>query len=88
MVTVWKYGVDITDVFVRKIPQAAKILDVQVQAGNVCMWVMVDTDMPEEERTFRVVGTGHPIEITARLDYIGTFQLHSGSFIGHLYENR
>ena len=89
MKTIWKYTILISDVFSLELPQGAKILTVQEQYGKPQIWVLVNSDNPLETRIFRLVGTGHPIEIEdSKLEYIGTFQVAGGSFIGHLFEIR
>ena len=89
MKTIWKYTIPVLDIFSLELPQGAKILTVQEQHGNPQIWVLVNSDKTLETRIFRLVGTGHPIEIEdSKLEYIGTVQVVGGSFIGHLFEIR
>lgn len=67
-------------------PVGAKILTVQVQNGIPCMWAMVDPDASTEEVTIRVHGTGHPICDSAKLEYIGTFQIYGGGLVFHVFK--
>jgi len=85
---VFKYPVFLTDRFAVDMPEAATILDVQVQQGQAVMWALVDPDAPNSRRLFRLAGTGHPIDADERwcLAYIGTFQLAEGSLVFHLFE--
>ena len=60
-----------------------------MQRETPCLWALVNPDAPMETRTFRVVGTGHDIPPDGA-DYlwyhVGTFQMHGGYFVGHLFE--
>jgi len=77
------------DYFSLKLPKGAKILTVQVQRDKPQLWALVNPKSPAETRNFRLVGTGHLIkESEENLNYIGTFQLFNGDFIGHLFEIR
>ena len=84
---VFKYTVPVEDYFSLEMPGGAKVLTVQNQHGEPQLWALVNPDNPTETRNFRLVGTGHPIsENPDMLDYIGTFQLADGAFIGHVFE--
>lgn len=86
---IFKYTIPVEGIFPLELPQGAKILTVQEQRGKPQIWVLVDPDSSAEIREFRMVGTGHPIdEDKETLEYIGTFKLFGGNFIGHLFEIR
>ena len=87
---VWKYPVPLTDEFVIDMPEAAQILDVQVQQDKPVLWALVRPDAPEAERRFRLVGTGHPVSGDDRYQLIplGTIQLAGGALVFHLFEYR
>lgn len=86
MKTIWKYKLNVNDYNAVIIPKGAIPLSVQVQDEVVCLWCLINPDEKEnEERLFRMVGTGHLIE-DKKLNYIGTFQLYNGGFVGHLFE--
>lgn len=85
---IWKYRVDIGN-FTLDIPRDARILTVQTQREQPCIWVLVDTSAKiKETRFFSLYGTGHPVisEKDEKLEYIGTFQLADGSLVFHLFE--
>lgn len=63
-----------------------KVLTVQDQFGIPCIWTFGEADSMIEERHFLLVGTGAKFEIEEELNYIGTFQLQGGAYIGHLFE--
>lgn len=86
MKTIYKYAIDVTDEQIVKLPANARILTVQVQGGTPCIWALVDTnEVLIEDVTIRVHGTGHPIDDSDNLDYIGTFQMHGGSLVFHVF---
>lgn len=86
MKSVCKYPVPVTDLFHLDIPVGAEILMVQVQHGGPKIWALVDLSRPVERRFFRLAGTGHDIDDSVSLTYIGTFQLNNGNFVGHVFE--
>lgn len=86
MKTIWKYELDATKAeqsFAMK--QGTQILDVQVQDGIPCMWALVDPMSRTEYRTFHLYSTGAPTKDEPG-QYIGTFQLHGGSLVSHVFE--
>jgi hypothetical protein len=83
MRTIWKWT--LTTECTLDMPQGAKILTVQEQHGEPQLWALVDSNAPQERRTFRVYGTGHCCA-TDPGDYIGTFQLHGGGLVFHVFE--
>jgi len=86
MKTIWKFPVSMTDSIGIEMPVGARVLTVQVQHGQPYIWVEVDPEAQKEHRSFRLFGTGHPIEEGFVLDYVGTFQMHDGGLVFHLYE--
>lgn len=85
MNTIWKYPVPINDYFELEMPQGAEILTVQMQYNEPQLWALVDKMAPRETRSFRLAGTGHPID-DPRLDYIGTVQMMEGQLVWHIFE--
>jgi hypothetical protein len=86
MRTIYKYPVEVRDTFTLSLPKGAEILTVQEQRGSVFMWALVDRDAESEERSFRLAGTGHPIEDGLDLRHVGTFQMHGGVLVFHVFE--
>ena len=84
---IFKYPVELTDSFTIMLPAGAEVLAVQAQNDSPFIWALVVDLARLEPRHFRLCGTGHVIgDGTTR--YIGTFQLHDGAFVGHLFEVR
>lgn len=98
MHAIHKYQVAVEDEQRVRMPKGARILDVQAQGPFPCIWAIVDTEAELEERRFAVRGTGHELDdelATATIGtsggngharYIGTFQLHGGNLVFHLFE--
>lgn len=97
--SVFKYPVLLTDIFSLDLPEGAKVLSVDVQRGEPQLWALCDATMSAgmvtpssidgkmSRRRFRVAGTGHPIHTPAdKLEFIGTFMLHGGELVFHLFE--
>lgn len=82
---VWKYHVPFPcDYFALTMPRGAQPLDVQIQGDNFCMWALVDPKEPQEDREFRLCGTGHPIAETL-CRHIATIQ-DGRDFVWHIFD--
>ena len=84
--TVWKYEIPEADTFQLELPFDAKILSVNVQGGNPCIWAEVNPGDALVQRSFRTCGTGHDIPADEKREFIGTFLLHQGALVFHLFE--
>ena len=98
--TVFKYPITNRDVQQIDLPEGAEVLHVNLQNGLPYIWVLHDAtllgdqvvagrpdmkDAVTERRTFRLAGTGHPIDGTIK-KYIGTFMMHGGALVFHFFE--
>jgi len=87
MLTVFKYPAVMNDEFSIRMPYDSKILKAENQHGQLCLWVLVNTECQEENRTFLLTGTGHAISYEmSEIDFISTFQMRGGSFVFHVFE--
>ena len=84
MKTIHKYQFAVNDVVELEMPVGAQILSLQVQNGVPCIWAKVETAAKSKYRRFRVYGTGHPISEDG--NFIGTFQMHGGTLVFHMFE--
>lgn len=82
--TIWKYELSVLCKNELMIPQGGKILSLQMQCEEPCIWVQVDPDATLELRVFRIVGTGQKWSVPVRDTYIGTVQ--QGVFVWHCFE--
>lgn len=85
MQTIYKYPVNASSIFTLEMPENAKILCVQTQNNQPCIWALVNTELPNTKRIFEVYATGEKCNIEHQI-YIGTFQLNNGSLVFHLFE--
>jgi hypothetical protein len=86
MRTIWKYPLHLDDMQRVRFRKDAKILSVQIQGEDLCLWVMVDSDAKEEWRTIAIFGTGHEIPKDLNLLHIGTVQHYDGKLVWHVFE--
>lgn len=82
---IWKYTLAATDIQTVQMPVGVKMLDVQVQGEDVCLWVLVDQNNPLEERKIAIYGTGNPMPQEPG-KYIATFQLYEGRLVFHAFD--
>lgn len=68
-----------------QMPQGAKVLSVGMQGLKLCIWAIVDTDVPNEGRLFSVYGTGFKIS-PQNLQFVGTTFM--GNYVWHLFEGK
>lgn len=89
MKTIWKFVVPVTDeAFSIFMPEGARIVHVgsnwDSSVGVVCFWAEARLDTANEERHFRVFGTGH--KMPDNVGYVGSVILANGGLVWHLYE--
>ena len=85
MKTIWKYQLDVDDEQSLEIPKGAQLLKIEAQHDVPCLWALVESQ--EETETIRLLtfGTGHNASGTSELTYLGSYQLRSGNFVGHVF---
>ena len=83
---IWKFPLETEDEQIINVPVGAEFLSVQIQHGQPCIWAKVN---PQENVIVRakvaIVGTGHPAKHTDGMMFLGTYQLHDGNFVGHVF---
>ena len=86
--TIWKYEFETKGLVNIEMPIGAEILTVQTQQEKPCMWALVDPEAKKKQRCFEVIGTGLPIYggSDIKRTHIGTYQLHGGSLVFHVFE--
>lgn len=85
MHTIWKFEIEVIDAQIIEMPQGAIILCVQTQEGRPVLWARVNPDNPKVGRKIITHGTGHLVQETTG-DHIGTYQLHDGALVFHVFE--
>jgi len=92
MRTIYKYTIDPmkdSGPLTVRLPGDSMTLTVQEQNELLAIWVELDPDALARgtclfERTWTVVGTGHPFENIG--SYVGTVQFFEGRLVLHVYE--
>ena len=85
MMRIWKFPLKVEDEQELDMPSLACVLCVQVQNEIPCLWALVDDKRPTVRRIVHILGTGHVATGAESSHYVGTFQLLSGSFVGHVF---
>lgn len=83
-----KYDVSVlSGSFDHVMPEGARVLCVQSQGNEPKIWVLVDESRHQEEkRVFQTFLTGQTFNLPTLYEYLGTFQLNGGNFVGHVFE--
>jgi len=83
MNVIWKYKLNwASDTLIEMSPNA-DILAVQMQDGEITMWVQLNTDESTTHRKFKILPTGYEFEPFAG-KHLGTVQ--DRGFVWHAYE--
>lgn len=84
MRVIHKYNFPVQDYVTLYIPYGAKILCVDEQYGDPCIWALVENNNLLEEVKLRIYGTGHMVEQAG--EYLGTVQLNGGALVFHIFK--
>lgn len=85
MSTIWKYSLA-PGRTVHDMPADAKVLTVQMQGDEVCLWALVEPHLPMRRRFFDVYGTGHGMPADPG-DYVATIQMEGGALVWHVFDS-
>jgi len=81
---IFKYEFEIQDNIKIEMPVDAKILTVDMQGLKPCVWALVEDSAPKEIRFFKLFHTNDHAPVSSAA-YIGTFQMHWGALVFHLF---
>jgi hypothetical protein len=86
---IFKFGLDVNDWQAIEMPVGAILLDVQAQGGVPQLWAIVDPSpyAKRENRLFRTIGTGDAFDYDPAMIYRGSYQMHGGALVFHLFES-
>lgn len=83
---IWKFPFPIEEEFVLEMPRYPRILHVQMQDGQPCLWAFVEVDAPKVKYVFSLRGTGHSCDGIEPNEFISTFfATPDGSLVFHLF---
>lgn len=88
MKTIWKTDLEVVGLQTLSLPVGAEILSVQAQYDMPRIWYECNPAVRKENRTFHTFGTGASVPENKHLDYLGTYQVHDGDMVFHVYEER
>ena len=91
---IWKYELLVQESQTLELPVGARVVALQVQRNDIGnlkphLWALVNPEAKRETRSFRMLKTGEnqvPAECARTLAYLGSFQLHDGQFVAHVFE--
>lgn len=82
-----KYEIPVSSEFTLQLNQGSRIIKVAVINEKAYLWAIVPQNTSTMEVTFRVIATGEEFELPSIYQYIDTFILCYGEFVGHLWVN-
>lgn len=86
---IWKWTLAVTDVQTIQMPVGATVLTVQVQGEEPQIWALVDETIHRyTSRKFAAYGTGNPMPDGDPGRYVGTYQIHGGALVFHVFEQK
>ena len=77
-IQIWKFPLNVIHTQEVEMPQHAKILTIQLNKGEPCLWAAVVPTAPKEKRVFITYGTGHEVREITLFPYLGTYQIEQG----------
>ncbi len=83
---IYKYNMDIKYSCVLEIPVDGRILSVDMHAGMINFWILVDPLLDKEIRTFEVYKTGDEIFNPENKEYIITVKDAEINEVYHIFE--
>lgn len=94
---VWRFELEVTDEVQVVLPLRSRILKVGTKelGDKISLWVQANIDDEEgwdrdpekfETRSFRIIGTGHPIPDWDRLQHLDTVIAAGGALVWHVFE--
>jgi hypothetical protein len=85
MKVIYKYPMQLELYQTIELPENARILSIQLQSDQICMWVLTDTEMDfKVSRVFMVIGTGTSDRIGEFDEYLASVQ--QGVYVWHIFE--
>lgn len=84
--TVWKFPFSIEDDFIVQMPIGARVIHVEVQHGQPCLWAVVNPRAQLVDRWFYLLGTGHPFAVEIACRHVGSFLMAGGDLVWHVFE--
>ena len=82
---VYKYKIEET-LFTIEVPKNSEVLTVQIQSNEPHVWVLQPTESDETAYVeFKILFTGHEVELENDFTFLNTLQYHNGDLIAHVF---
>lgn len=85
---IWKFPLQIVDRQMVDLRVGSRILSVQFQGDQLCLWATVQLHREIQPRPIYIVGTGHEFSDAPFDSFIGTVQQHGGSLVWHVWQGK
>lgn len=85
MKTIWKYNLVVVGSNELWVPRGAKVLDIQMQAGSLNLWALVNPEAVQERLLVTVYGTGWKLPEDPG-KYMATVQEANGFLVWHVFD--
>lgn len=88
MKAIHKYVLPMLEESFVDMPSVNTVISAEMQDGWICVWAIVDTNLPMVKKRFNLYKTGQEIkEPIENLKYIGIAKIHVGMDLGmHIFE--
>lgn len=83
--TIWKFKLLVEDKQFIDIPKYPKVLCIQVINNEPYLYAKVFPEETTVKMEVITVGAGYPAGHVGNMQYAGSYQLLSGSFVGHVF---
>lgn len=83
--SIWKFPIETRDKQIINVSAGAEFLSVQIQHGKPCIWAKVNPENTTVRTNVVIIGTGKSANASDKLQFIGTYQLSDGNFVGHVF---
>lgn len=83
---VWKFPLSGVEGQTIDAPEGAEFLSVQLQGEAPVVWALVDPKRGTVGRKLISISTGDPIAAASLGRFLGTYQLHGGNRVWHVFE--
>jgi len=83
---IWKYPLEKARTQLVRMPSKSEIMDIQMQNGELTLWVMADPETETIEVRINTYGTGYETNEKSFKDvYLATIQ--NGEYVWHFFMN-
>lgn len=89
---IYKYQIETKDVQTIQVPKligASKfkdqVLNLDTVFGEPCIWCLCDTKEELQNIKILVIGTGNPMPLLSKDDYLGSYMLYHGNLVFHVF---